>query len=545
MKSPHGCLLSLVAHAYVAYPTLCLLALLKCQTLPFAGAAEVNASVCSLKLELIDAETGTAIPGLVQLLDANGNRIELPQLLDRGLGLPEKEAIHHWHALAEPTVLSVPQGVLTLRAFSGLETEYADLTIDLTGRDTAHHSIPLTRFFPARRLGWQAANTHVHLKKTSRAETDRYLIECSKADGLDVVFVSYLERPSEHVHYSTNNYTRNQLRALSNKHTSFEHGEEHRHNLSAWEEGYGHVMLLNIPELIKPVSIGPGITDQGTDGIPLRIGIDKARAFDGRVIWCHNAWGLEDIPSWLAGRLDANNIFDGGTHGSYRNSFYRYLNIGLRVPFSTGTDWFMYDFSRVYVNSDAVLTPEQWLAHLAEGRSYISNGPLLEFSVDGKKLGDDVSLAEPGEVHVVGRVVGRIDFQHLELIQGGRVIETVKSRSVAGHYEAALDVTIAVNQPGWLALRTPPPSAPDIGLVEKTTVNEYGRELFSHTSAIFVDVAGKRVFDRGVAEELLAEMSRNRRLIEGRAKFADDHERAKVLTVYDEAIENLKARLGE
>ena len=172
----------------------------------------------------------------------------------------------------------------------------------------------------------------MHLKKTSRSETDRYLIECSKADGLDIVFVSYLERPSEDVHYSTNNYTRKQLRALSNDHTHFDHGEEHRHNLSAWEEGYGHVMLLNIPELIKPVSIGPGITGSGSDGIPLRTGIDRARDFDASVIWCHNAWGLEDIPSWLTGRLDANNIFDGGTFDLTGNMF-QHIKTGNTIIF--------------------------------------------------------------------------------------------------------------------------------------------------------------------------------------------------------------------
>ena len=38
----------------------------------------------------------------------------------------------------------------------------------------------------------------------------------------------------------------------------------------AFKEGYGHVMFLHLPELIQPVSIGPGISGKGTDGIPLR-----------------------------------------------------------------------------------------------------------------------------------------------------------------------------------------------------------------------------------------------------------------------------------
>ena len=49
--------------------------------------------------------------------------------------------------------------------------------------------------------------------------------------------------------------------------------------------------------------------------MPLKAGIEKAQSFGSKIIWCHNQWGLEDIPSWVMGRLHANNIFDGGTHG--------------------------------------------------------------------------------------------------------------------------------------------------------------------------------------------------------------------------------------
>ena len=109
------------------------------------------------------------------------------------------------------------------------------------------------------------------------------------------------------------------------------------------------MMLLNLQELVLPVSIGPGIMKLGTDGLPVQRGIDTARRDGGTAVWCHNRWGFEHIPNWVLGRLDAQNIFDGGAHGSYKDSFYRFLNAGLRVPFSTGTDWFIYDFARVFV----------------------------------------------------------------------------------------------------------------------------------------------------------------------------------------------------
>src|SRR5437764_9943717 len=52
---------------------------------------------------------------------------------------------------------------------------------------------------------------------------------------------------------------------------------------TAYGEGYGHVMFLNIKELVKPVSIGPGISGGGFDDLALRAGIDNARKQGGTV----------------------------------------------------------------------------------------------------------------------------------------------------------------------------------------------------------------------------------------------------------------------
>src|SRR4029450_348859 len=124
--------------------------------------------------------------------------------------------------------------------------------------------------------------------------------------------------------------------------------------------GFGRVMLLALLKRGEPVSIGPGIMREGTDGIPIQRGIKTARADGATIIWCHNTFGHEDIPNWVSGLVHAQNIFDGGQHGGYADTFYRYLAAGMKVPFSTGTDWFIYDFSRVYVPLAGAWSPKRW-----------------------------------------------------------------------------------------------------------------------------------------------------------------------------------------
>lgn len=496
----------------------------------------------SIEVHLVDAETGDTLPGVVQVEKADGTLVELSNLIPRGEGIRNFPEIERWWVLPRPASLSLPRESLVLRGFSGLETDIGQLKVDLSGEVPQSLRLPLRRFYDAGKEGWQNANTHLHLQRLDREESDRYLIDVSTSDGLDLVFVSYLERAAADEQYITNRYSREDLQKLSTGQVLFGNGEEHRHNFGAGGEGFGHVMLLDIPELVFPVSIGPGISKVGTDGIPLSRGIERAREIGGAVIWCHNSWGLEDIPSWLTGTLHANNIFDGGTHGSYEHSFYRYLDLGINAPFSTGTDWFIYDFSRVYVPADERLSAGQWLAQLKRGRSYITNGPFLEFEVNGMRPGETLDLSSGNLVTVSGSAKGRIDFQRLELVWNGQVIKSENSEEELGHFQGELRHQFKADLPGWLALRTPPPPR-EASEGSKHPKNEYGRDLFAHTSALFVDVDNRHLFNVETARALIAELERSQQMISDNALFADHSERRAIMDVYKAAADDLRRRI--
>lgn len=496
---------------------------------------------CRVTLRLIDGANKQPISGLVRITNAAGDVLHPTELLSRGVGLPKEQVIHDWSVVPQgKTEVTLPAEKIKLSAIAGLETERVDLEVDLTGKKTTEIDLKVPRFCELRAQGLIAGNTHLHLMKLSREDADRYLKEVPRADGLDVLFLSYLERADADHEYISNRYTSDDLAALSKGNLPIGNGEEHRHNFGPGDEGYGHVMFLDLPELVLPVSLGPGITKKGTDGLPIQRGIDQAKRSGATVVWCHNNWGRENIPSWVTGRLDAQNIFDGGEHGSFEDSFYRYLNAGLRVPFSTGTDWFIYDFSRVYVPIDGDVTPQSWLAALRAGRSFITNGPLLAFSGEGVHPGGQIDLKRRGEISITAKATGRLDFGQLELVQNGRVVRTKASQAVKGHFTAELQTTLAIDEPCWIAVRTPPPPlAKEPDRFPKVALNEFGQALFSHSSPIYVSLAGKDVFDAQVAKDLLSDVERNRRVIAEKAHFADDEERARVLAVHDEALETL------
>jgi len=488
---------------------------------------------CHLTLKLIDATTKKALPGLVRVTTSDGRVLALDGLVNRGTGLRRGHAAKEWSVLLGSATVAVPQEQLTIEAISGLETEPARETIDLADRAVAEVTLPLVRFHDAAADGWRNGNTHLHLMNLTREEADRYLQSISRADGLELVFVSYLRRAKAEKNYISNTYGKKDLGALSGHGVTFSFGEEHRHNFGPGGEGYGHVMFLNIRELIRPVSVGPGIMGEGTDWPPMRHGIDKAREQGATTIWCHNAFGFEEVPDWIAGALDAQNIFDGGNQGGYADTFYRFMDVGLRVPFSTGTDWFLFDFSRVYVEVNEPLTVPRWLDALRKGRSFITNGPFLEFTVEQHRPGDVIRLAQPRELKITARGVGRRDFQKIEVIHDGRVVGSQASRPVGGHFEARAAFPLTINESGWLALR-----------ISSNEKNAFGEPLFGHTSAVYVEMGGKTIFKREAAEALVADMRVAIDSIGQHAKFADDDQRDEVLNVYREGIATLEARLN-
>lgn len=486
-----------------------------------------------VRLRLRDAG-GQPRAGIVRVFRQGSNQpLALSGLFDRLRGLERSAAVAGWYVVPAGGADAVlPRTGLRFEALAGLETALSRYECDLSKDPAKEITVALTSVLDPDRLGFAAGNTHLHLRNLSAAECDEYLRQIPAADGLRVLFISYLERHKDDVHYVTNRYPVGELRRLSTTGVLLANGEEHRHNFDAYGEGYGHVMFLGLKKLVRPVSLGPGITGGGDDDRPLRPGLDAARKQGATVIWCHNTLGFEDVPSALAGRLDALNVFDGSRTGTFADNYYRYLNIGLRVPISTGTDWFVYDFARVYARVGGKLTIQSWLEAVKAGRTVATNGPLLTLRVDGRDVGETFDLEQPRAVRVEAAGVGRHDFGRLQLVHNGKVVAEQPAGKGGVAYEARLQRAVRVDAPGWLAVR-----------IEADARNELGQRLFAHSSPVYLDVADRRAFDLEAAEALLRQVEEGRAAIRSKGRFTSREAEANVLALYDEAVRDLKQRM--
>jgi hypothetical protein len=101
---------------------------------------------------------------------------------------------------------------------------------------------------------------------------------------------------------------------------------------------------------------------------------------------------------------------------------------------------------RVYAKSGPSQEHRSWLSAIRKGQTFVTNGPLLSFTLDGHDVGDSitVSLARPLRVHVT--LKSNVPVDHLELVSHGKVVARL---------DGAADTTfdVAADRTGWFLVR--------------------------------------------------------------------------------------------
>lgn len=87
---------------------------------------------------------------------------------------------------------------------------------------------------------------------------------------------------------------------------------------------------------------------------------------------------------------------------------YEMLNLGFRVTPTAGTDYpcgpSLPGRERFYTHTGATLDFDSWLRSVNQGHVFVTNGPMIEFDVNGQLMGGEISLDGPDSVFVEARL---------------------------------------------------------------------------------------------------------------------------------------------
>jgi hypothetical protein len=206
------------------------------------------------------------------------------------------------------------------------------------------------------------------------------------------------------------------------------------------------------------------------------------------------------------------------------DTYYRILNCGLALPLSGGSASGVkatpvgYDRVYVYLGKEA-LTYDNFMRALKEGRSFSTNGPIIDFKLNGVVGPGSRSALRPKQsAQVEGVVLSRKGLDRVELIVNGRVWH---GYSPEGGKEFRFREELRPDVSSWIAVRA-------FERVEGTV-------SFAHTSPAYILLDNRPVRSPDDARALMTKIDQLIRYTETRGVFPQAAEKSETLSLYRQA----------
>jgi len=149
----------------------------------------------------------------------------------------------------------------------------------------------------------------------------------------------------------------------------------------------------------------------------------------------------------------------------------------------------------------------------------LSNGPLIEFTVNGKPRGATLQASE--QLQVKARALSRLPFNRLQIVRDGVV---VAKQAAVNRREAILEREIQVEQGGWIAAR-----------VESSAKTHALFDVFAHSSPVYYRVEGTPSRRAEAAGAFVDKIEQSVRFVRKSYKFASEADKAVALGRFEAA----------
>jgi TolB protein len=498
-----------------------------------------------VEIEVFDGD-GKATAARVSVTDAAG-RFFAPRdaWISGADGFDRKESGFepHYFPAGGKAEIEVPVGKIRVEVMKGFEFVLEKRDVDVSAEKTLSLRVRLKPIGEASgkirsditscneeaqtgvsvpRECWVSSDLHVHMNYGGTyRNTPGHLVLQAEAENLGIVnnLIVNKEQRIPDIAYSGK-----QVDAASNARAMVVHGQEF--HTTQW----GHLGILNIRDgILLPGYAGyPGTAARSL--LPMDADVADMAHARGALVGIAHPFDedpatlprtQEDTPEELAadvalGKLDYLEVVGFNDYRATAGVWYRLLDLGFRIPAGAGTDA-MANFAslrgpvgmdRVYARvPSGAMKIESFLDALKSGKTVATNGPLLDFSLGGEKIGGEVKLDGAKNVTFSASLRSIVPVDRWELVcygakaeEGGSGRYFVQELKMNGSRDGGVvRGEVAIEKSGWCLVRASSDKA------EYPILDNY---VYGTTSAIYVTVGGKKPSSREDAEYFVEWMDR-------------------------------------
>lgn len=458
------------------------------------------------------------LPARLSATDASGH----PLIPDRGQPRFDGQNGAIFFYSAGTVEVTAPVGRVTVRGVHGLATPEQSVSVDVVAGEAREATLTLAPLWNAQANGWYSGDHHFHLNYGGQFDLlADDLVPLMRGEDLDVGTPMLANIHNRFFGQEFWRATRLESAPL------ITFAQEVRPHF------LGHIGLIGTDELFWPWVWGPGYEVYGRDDRASMTALDAGRAQGGMGTYVHpvmrsDPFGSDAglalipvgiIPDVVLGHVDLLEVAclwsdELGT----ADLWYRFLNLGIPIAAEGGTD-VMTDLhrtpalgtTRVYVRPDGAFNIRSYLDALRAGRSFVTNGPMLDVRIGDRRPGDVIAK---GGTKVPFRIAlhSAVPVDRIEILVNGSVAWSGGAVGIDSSGSREYSGVVALPQGGWVAVRGVGPKT-----MRWPAMDSYA---FAHTSPIWITRRGSTdaAAERSAAKDLLRALDvAEKRLVDGYA----------------------------
>ena len=477
---------------------------------------------------IVDADTDELIPARVYLSDQRGNHFQVKSANRKGKAIPyrvDRGQSREIHTTVSENVFSVQltPGKYQLTAEHG--KEYLPRQISFTiSNSPLQETIRLKRWSHVRKQGWYSGDVHLHRKIAE-------LPLVMKAEDLNVALpLTYWVTDSESRPGNDNKSGEKPLPArvieVSPQHLIWPINTEYeiftvkgkQHTLGAFFVlGHSRELDLKAPPtgpILEESRKQHALIDMDKHNWPWSMMIAHRMKVDLFELSNNHVWRTPFLfkdwyPEYAGQYMEVEKDKSGGFTArgwldfGFEN-YYSLLNCGLRIMPSGGTASGVHPvpagFGRVYVHLPEGLGFRSWMQGLKQGRSFVTNGPMLDVRVNDCYPGHEFKIDSSTEFRLTATATYPTDYPtRFECIVNGEVVKNAPIQSIRKSpsiLRLKLEKKIEFESSSWMAVRC-------------TQKMPNGNISFAHSAPFFFMKQNEPIRPRKVEAQYLLERVEN------------------------------------